>query len=130
MRKILIFLGIIKPFTHDPRDFRIRAKKWWASEKYFLLQYSANGGRNWKTIRRARPPLFDVSISLNYDWTYEPVRHNLEMTSVSAEMAQFPNYQSILDFHKEQENIYWKGKIEHWEKIKNYYHKLDKNFKS
>ena len=130
IRKLLIKLGLIKPFTHNPSDFKLKLSPWWAASKYCQIEYSANGGRNWKTIREARQPLFDISIATDYNWTFESIKEDVTRYSLSLAYKRFPTYQSILDFENEQYDRYKKRYAEHKQKINYYYKKIRDAYKN
>lgn len=95
-----------KKFNHNPEDFQLRIVESWFSNEYVQFEYSANGGRTWKTIYHAEPPFLG---SINYDWDWKPLSYSLGNGNFRFEKEKFSSYQKILDYEKEQEKTYYEG---------------------
>lgn len=91
--------GLYKPFTHNPEDFKLRFVESWFSDKYVALQYSANGGKTWKTIKKASKP-----ISNDDYWEIEylifPLKNDEQFFKDIKD--GFPTYQSVIDYENKQ----------------------------
>jgi hypothetical protein len=91
--KILSF-GLYRPFNHDPKDFRFKIAPSWFSIDYVQFEYSANGGKTWKSIKHAAEPRYS-----GYKWTWETLTYRLSYDyDYRREKEKFDSYQKILDF--------------------------------
>jgi len=117
--RILTF-GLYKPFTHDPKDFKLKLVESWFSQTYISFRYTANGGRWWKTIKCSQRP----SNTITDDWSYGDLSYKF-YGDFNHEKSKFSSYQKILDYErKEVENYYTqqekteKERGEYYQKIK------------
>ena len=116
--------GLYKPFTHDPQDFKLRFIESWFSEKFVILQYTANGGDNWKSIKYAKEPRFNGEYWCIDVETY-PLNNREEYFKEIKE--KFPTYQSVIDFeNKQKEKVKRKNQELKEEEIKNQKKKIKK----
>lgn len=116
--------GLYKPFTHNPEDFKLRFVESWFSDKYVALQYSANGGETWKTIKKASKP-----ISNDDYWEIESLIFPLKNDEQFFKDIKdgFPTYQSVIDFqNKQKEKVKRKNQELKEEEIKNQKKKIKK----
>ncbi|MFA5153781.1 MAG: hypothetical protein WC554_14565 [Clostridia bacterium] len=96
-------------FTDDPKDFKLRIVPSWFSEDYVSFEYTANGGKTWKTIKCADSPFLN---SLEYDWKWKTLSYRLTYNAdFSHEKEKFSSYQKIKDFEAAQKKIYEEGVI-------------------
>ena len=116
--------GLYKPFTHDPQDFKLRFIESWFSEKYVILQYTANGGENWKSIKCAQEPSLDGD---NWYLDVETYPLNSSEEYFKEIKEKFPTYQSVIDFeNKQKEKVKRKNQELKEEEIKNQKKKIKK----
>lgn len=100
-------LGISRPFTHNPEDFRLRIVPAWFSDEYASFEYSANGGESWKTIYAAESPYLG---NLDYNWEWKPLAYKIYQDSTfKHEREKFSSYQKILDYEAEQTKRFREG---------------------
>lgn len=78
--------------THDAKDFKIRFRESWFSDKYAVIQYTANGGRSWRNIQKAQEPITD-----DYNWELDDLTIKVECAG-DYWRKRFGSYQKILDF--------------------------------
>ena len=90
----ILTLGLYKPFTHDPKDFRLKIAPAWFGDDWVKIKYSANGGKWYNTIHHAE---YDI---LKERFCWEPLYVKVWSSTSRAEL--FTSYQSILDYEKDQ----------------------------
>ena len=121
---------IPKKFNHNPEDFLLKNKESWFSEIYREIIYSANGGKNWKTIKYCMSPLFThVDCCFKYNYEIKTLTFNCEKESFSIYKKRFKSYQDVLDYEVIQMNKYDEGRKKVEILKKKYLEKINNNIK-
>jgi hypothetical protein len=97
--------------------FETRISATWFSNDYYNFEYRT--GRVWKNIYVAKPPLFDIDISRDYNWTYEPL--TIKYSNLSGYKDMFKSIEEINIFMENQYKNYEEGVKRHNEKLLDYY---------
>ena len=81
--------------THDPKDFKLSYRDAWFGGDYKELLYSANGGRNYNTIKYWYSPSV-----LHENGMMDTLHFDSSKESLSGYREKFKTYQDVLDYEK------------------------------
>ena len=119
-----------KPFTHDVNHFVLKNEPTWYSSKYRNILYSGNGGRTFKKLLCANGPLFTHGDTiLEYNWSFEEFTFDCERESFSKYINKIKCLQDIIDYEKEQYEIFKNGLLDVKEKRRMYLDRINNNIK-
>jgi hypothetical protein len=119
----------VKEFNHNIEDFGIKSQH--TIGPFYNVMYTANGGKSWKNLLVARPPLFDYDYEtlLEYNWYLDNEFFNPENEFLDSYRKRFKCYQDILDYHKLQNEEVIKGRKQRDKTLKYYKDLINNNLK-
>lgn len=90
----------------QPVDFKLRiVPRWSASDGYVCFQYSKNGGRTWKTIHHAEPPMYHTREN---HWSWKPLIYRMG-GDFKAEKERFSTLEKVLAYEASERKTYEDG---------------------